>query len=291
LLDFAHMAYAAGVLVVHGPYSGQIAIRLAMDLRSDGIDARPIALETITENDWQQRLPGVTGLVIIYDGRTWIVEEVEAALRDIDPARPVVFARSGGNKLSPSFDLRFHSVALFDAPSFSYYQPRKGRGGRADVVGYLGGPFPVKDARKRGFAFLSYSSQDRTFIDATLVPTLASCDIGFFDYRFTDQLDERKLAHEIERRVKRCALIVEHISKNWPNSEYTVFEHRLAKQHRKPIIAATDRATPINEDAAIVCVLTEDLEANSRTLMQAIGIALQGTRYARLLRATDLLRS
>src|SRR5579862_9684730 len=151
------MAGLAGVLVIHGNRSEPIAIRLAMDLRSDGIPARPAALEKLGLGDWRQGLPGVTGVVIIYDGQTWITAEVEAALRAMHPTRPVVFARSQTSRFNPDFD-RFYVEPVFEAPTFSYYQPNDNRSGYARVVDYLGGRTPVRDSRKRGFAFLSYSS-------------------------------------------------------------------------------------------------------------------------------------
>lgn len=197
------MTGTTGVLVINGSKSEPIAIRLAMDLRSDGIPAHPVALEKLVSADWKGGLAAVSGLVIIYDGQTWITEDLEAALCDMHPIRPVVFARSRGSRFNPGF-LRFHVVPLFEGQTFSYYQPvGRNRAGYARVIDFLGGPTPVKDARKRGFAFLSYSSRDRRFVDELLVPALAACDIGFFDYRFTERLDERKLDDEIKRRIKR----------------------------------------------------------------------------------------
>jgi hypothetical protein len=97
--DRVCMAGFAGVLVIHGKKSEPIAIRLAMDLRSDGIPAHPAALEKIGPSDWQQGLPGVTGLVVIYDGQTWITADVEApSVRCTPPA--LSFSREAGPVVS-----------------------------------------------------------------------------------------------------------------------------------------------------------------------------------------------
>jgi hypothetical protein len=168
------MKCAPRVPVIYGPKSGPIAIRLAMDLRSEGIDAHPVALNTLAQDDWETLGSIVAGLVIVYDGQTFISEAIQSVLRKMHPHRPVVFVRSRTSRFFPDF-LEFHSVPLFEDRTFSYYQPhRKGRGGFADVIMYLGGGTKVKDHRRRGFAFLSYSSSDRVFVYEQLVPA-AGC--------------------------------------------------------------------------------------------------------------------
>src|SRR6267142_722138 len=133
----ATMGYPAGTLVIHGPTSRPIACRLAMDLRSEGIAAHPIALENLTVDDWQARFPASPGFVIVYDGRTWISEEIYGALREIHPMRPVVFVRSRTSRFAPEFE-QFYVVPLFEGQKFPHYQPhRKNRGGWADVVAFL----------------------------------------------------------------------------------------------------------------------------------------------------------
>jgi len=288
VLRETNVAYPEGVLVVHGPRSEPIAVRLAMDLRSAGISAHPTALEKLVPSDWQKRLPGVTGLVIIYDGQTWIVEDVEAALLDMHPDRPVVFVRSQPSRFNPDFQ-RFHVAPAFEAGTFSHYQPhQKHWGGYVSVIEYLSGKLPVKDARKRGFAFVSYSSKDRLFIDEVLVPALAACNIGFFDYRFTERLDERKLHEEIERRIKRCALIIACTSRDWHESKHTGLETRLAGKLGKPVVAVTRVGEPVPQEfTCTACVFTRDASRDSQELMKAVGAALSGTRAAKSLRAPD----
>jgi len=285
------MAGPAGVLVIHGSKSEPIAIRLAMDLRSDGIPAHPFALEKLEPTDWQQGLPAVTGLVIIYDGQTWINEDVEAVLSAIQQTgRPVVFGRSRTTRFNPDFELRFRKVVpLFEGLTFSYYQPHgRDRAGYARVVDFLGGPTPVRDSRKRGFAFLSYSSKDRRFVNELLVPALAACNVGFFDYRFTERLDERKLDYEIKRRIRRCALIIAHTSGNWSESNYTVLEARLAEELRKPIVGVTQLNEIVGwQSTRTACVFTRDSDWNSKELIKAIDGALAGTRALKLLRPPD----
>jgi hypothetical protein len=279
------MAGPAGVLVIHGSRSESIAIRLAMDLCSDGIPAHPTALEKLVPSDWREGLPAVTGLVIIYDGQTWITKDVEASLCAMHPMRPVVFARSQGSRFNPDF-LRFHVVPLFEGLTFSYYQPHgKSRTGYARVVDFLGGPMPVRDSRKRGFAFLSYSSKDRRFVDEHLVPALAGCNIGFFDYRFTERLDERRLEHEIERRIKQCAFIIAHRSANWDKSKFTDLEARLAQEHGKPIVAVSQLGEAVSRQLTrTACAFTSARDWNSKELLKAIEGALAGTRALKLLR-------
>jgi hypothetical protein len=286
--DRVCMAGFAGVLVIHGKKSEPIAIRLAMDLRSDGIPAHPAALEKIGPSDWQQGLSGVTGLVVIYDGQTWITADVEAALCAMHPTRPVVFARSRTSRFNPDFQ-RFYVVPVFDGQTFSYYQPNEDRSGYARVVDFLGGRVPVKDSRKRGFAFLSYSSKDRQFVNELLVPALARCNIGFFDYRFTERLNERRLDDEIQRRIKRCAVIIAHTSSNWDTSKFTDLEARLGGEHGKPIVGVSQQGEPVGGPLTrTACVFTENADGNSKALIKAINGALADTKALKLLRPADV---
>ncbi|GEM_PF-6675915 len=271
------MAFAAEALVLHGPTSGPIATRLAMDLRSDGIAARPLALDQLREQDWQARLAGATGLVIVYDSQTWITDVILDALREMHPARPVVVVRRGTRRLAPEFD-RFHVVPLFDEDTFSHYQPYDQEvGGYATVIQFLGGGTPARDSQRRGFAFLSYSGKDKQAINERLVPALAANDIGFFDYRFTERLDARKLPLQIERRIKQCALVLVYASSRWPGSEYTLLEKDLAQGLGRPIVAVEPEGDAVQLDVpATVCRFGRAGETDTAALSAAIHEALAG---------------
>jgi hypothetical protein len=246
-----------------------------MDLGSNSITARPVGLENLTTDDWATYLPSATGLVIVYDGQTPITERMQGVLHEMHPKCPVVFVRSRTSRFPPELFV-FYVVPLFEGRTSSYYQPhRKGRGGFADVIGFLGGGTPAKDTRRPGFAFLSYSSRDRPFVNEQLVPALAACNIGFFDYRFTERLNERNLKEEIERRIKRCALMVACTSGNWRNSKYAILECTLARKLGRPIVAVTPRreATALAFPAT-TCLFRGKPEADRVALKRAIGRAL-----------------
>jgi hypothetical protein len=248
-----------------------------MDLRSEGIAAHPIALENLTAEDWQDRIPASPGLVIVYDGQTRISEEIYGALCEIHPTRPVVFVRSRTTRFAPEFE-KFYVVPLFEGQKFPHYQPhRKGRGGWADVVAFLGGGTRPKDKRRRGFAFLSYSSKDRTFIDEQLVPALEACDIGLFDYQFTERLDEKKLEQELERGIKRCSFVIAYISANWRSSKVTTLESSLAQKLGRPVvsIAHLDDAAALGFPT-IPCKFMGELKSDVVALKEAIDKAIPG---------------
>jgi TIR domain len=273
------MKCAPTVPVIHSAKSGPIAIRLAMDLRSEGIEARPLALNTLAKDDWGNLGSTVAGLVIVYDGQTFISEAIQSVLRKMHPHRPVVFVRSRTSRFFPDF-LEFHSVPLFEDRTFSYYQPhRKGRGGFADVIRYLGGGTRVKDHRRRGFAFLSYSSSDRVVVYEQLVPALAACNIGFFDYRFTERLDERNLEHDIERHIERSAIVVAYASTNWWHAEWTDYERTVARKIGRPVLAVMlDDQDVANDFPLISCRFSSDPEAHKIEMQRAIRQAVP-TQY------------
>jgi hypothetical protein len=249
-----------------------------MDLRSEGIDAHPFARENLT-GDWLARFPDSTGFVVVYD-EGWINEEIFGPLSKIHPKPPVVFVRSGTRRFPPEFE-QFYVVSLFEGQRFPYYQPhRKNRGGWADVVGFLGGGTPPKDKRRRGFAFLSYSSRDRAFIENELVPALEACDIGFFDYRFTERLDEGKLEDELERGIRRCALVIAYTSANWGSSATTRLESLRAQQIGRPIISITSVADPALDFPTIPCQFKGDSKTDEVELKKAIHLALSASAFA-----------
>lgn len=267
------MPYPAGVPVVHGPTAKAIASRLAMDLRSDGIDAHPVELGEITDEEWYARLPGATGLVVVYDGRTSIVEPAYGALFSIHPDRPVVFVRSRPKRLAPAFE-GFSPVPLFDATGFSHYQPQDLSGYKL-VVEVLGIPKPAKDARRRGFAFLSYAGVDKEVVSERLVPALAANNIGFFDYRFTTRLNEVRLATNIERHIRRSALLILYATKNWQRSSYTMMERDLACELERPVVAVIPPfRKPRLGFHATRCSFGNDANGDAAALREAIEDAL-----------------
>jgi hypothetical protein len=275
------MGYPAGTLIIHGPTSRFIARRLAMDLRSEGIDAHPIAQENLTGDDWLARFRATPGFVIVHDW--WISQEILEALgeihRETDPKRPVVVVRSGTRRFPPELE-QFHVVSLFEGQRFPHYQPyRKNHGGWAYVTGFLGGGTRPKDKRRRGFAFLSYSSRDRTFINEKLVPALEACDIGFFDYQFTEHLDEKKLEHELERAIRRCALVIAYTSAHWRNSNTTTREGSLAQQIGRPIVSIAPVEVALGFPT-IPCQFRGDSKTNEVELKKAIQLALSASAFS-----------
>jgi hypothetical protein len=209
-----------------------------MDLRSDGIDAHPVELAKITDEEWRAKLPAATGLVVVYDGRTWIREPAYGALDAIySDRRPVVFVRSRTSRFAPDFQ-KFFVVPLFDTTSFSHYQPQ-GLSGYKLVVEAFGKPRPARDSRRRGFAFLSYAGRDKQAICDRLVPALEANNIGLFDYRFTARLNEAKLDANIERHIRRAALLILYATKSWTGSPHTLLERDLARKLQRPIVAVT----------------------------------------------------
>jgi TIR domain len=284
------MEAPAAVPVIHGERSWPIAVRLAMDLRSEGIEAIPAALKDLKPEEISNRFLAAAGLVIIYDGMTWITEQLQAALREVRATRPVVFLRSRTSRFAPGL-LEFHVVPIFEGQTFSYYQPHsKGRGGFADLVGFLGPHKRPTDRRRRGFAFLSYSSKDRAIVYERLVPALATCNIGFFDYRFTERLDERKLGREIERHIKSSAIVVAYVSATWRTDRHWIDRERtLAQQLSRPIVAVTAPGEEAKFDLQIVpCPLGSSLRTDSVRLERAIRKALNA---ATVLTQSDALRA
>lgn len=267
------MTCLSGFLVLHGPSAWAIATRLAMDLRSDGVQARPVGVERISAADWEARLPGVEGLVVVYDGRTWIQEPMYSALFAISPDRPVVFVRSRSSRFAPDF-MQFLVVPLFDDTTFNHYQPQ-GLSGYKLVVEALGIFRPPRDARRRGFAFVSYAGTDKQEVHERLVPALAANDVGFFDYRFTARLNERRLEREIERRVQRSAVLVLYATNRWPASPYTALERALAEEMGRPIVAVLPSDTDNSLDfGGTHCRFEGDAESNASALRSAIEQAI-----------------
>lgn len=263
-----------GTLVVHGTKSAPIAKRLAMDLSSGGIPARPLALGAISDSDWETNLPAVNSLVIVYDGQTQITDTMEKTLDKMHPTRPVVFVRTSTSRF-PDY-LNFHVVLACDMRGFSYYQSQRGRrGGIADVILFLGGGKRPRDSRRRGFAFVSYSSNDRAFINEGLVPALAACDVGFFDYRFTERLNERKLDDEIDRWIGQSAVVIVCASSSWPMSRYTRLEKTLARRNGRPIVAVFPPGDECElHFAAIHCRFRGMPDEDAAELGKAIEVAI-----------------
>src|SRR5262245_4900779 len=277
------MEQLTSVLVIYGEKSWPIAIRLAMDLRSEGFAATPIPLTELTPETRPERFSAAGGLVVIYDAMSqgWITEDMRAALLKVRSTKPVIFVRTRANRLAPEFGHYFESVSLFDTPTFSHYQPdQTGAGGFAEVGDrlrlHINAAAPT-DRRRRGFAFVSYSSADLPFVNEQLVPALAACGIGLFDYRFTARLDEPTLAQEIEREINRCAVVVAAASARWLTSEHTDLERQLARTIGRPIVAVMRPGEGMSFDFPIVpCGFSDGREANVSRLEQAITSALGG---------------
>ena len=265
--------YPAGVLDIHGPTARAIASRLSMDLRSDGIDAHPVAIDQVSNAEWTERLPGAKGVVVVYDGRTWIEEPAYGALFAIHPERRVVFVRSRTSRFAPDF-AQFPVVPLFDATEFSHYQPN-GLSGYKLVVEEFGVPKPAKGVARRGFAFLSYAGADKLQVSERLVPALALNEIGIFDYRFTARLNEAKLDREIQRHLRRSALLVLYATDKWPNSSYTLLERKLACEMKRPIVAVLPAVGAAHLDfPATRCCFGADPKDDAVLLRTAIEEAL-----------------
>ncbi len=254
-----------------------------MDLRSDGLGARPAAYQQILPEEWGRALPGPKGVIIVYDGGTDIRDPVYNALCTMHPKRPVVLVRSQTRRI-PVFLERFFVVSLFDnsefshfgTSDFSYYQPdpRTLSGYVRVRRAFLARAKRPKDSRRRGFAFFSYSGQDKAQVCERLVPALAANDIGFFDYRFSERLDHTKLLDEIERRVERCAVMVVYATTWWAGSQYTQLEVELAVSKGRPIVAVQP---PIGaarlEFPATPCTFGGGEEAEAKALREAIELA------------------
>jgi TIR domain len=218
--------------------------------------------------------PQAKGLVIVYDGRTWIESPAYEALVAIHPQRPVVFVRSRTKRFAPDIE-RFTPVPLFDTSTFSHCQPGDGvLSGYALVIEALGGAKPAQDTRRRGYAFISYAGPDKQAVCDRLVPALAANDIGFFDYRFTERLDESRLHEEIERRIGRCAVLVVYSTVRWRGSPYTTLELELASKMGKPCIAVLPKVESAPLASAVsACAFEEDSEGDRDALGRAVELA------------------
>jgi hypothetical protein len=265
----------AEIFVVHGPHSWPLAARLSMDLLSEGYEAAPMSLEQFRAPDRATLLARATGLVIMYDW--WLEESDVEVLHEFKKTRPVVFVRNRTQKIAPELT-PFHFVAIFDHPTYSYYQPVDGWGGYILLGEHFGVPRRPTDQRRRGFAFVSYVSTDRETVYEQVIPALAACRTGFFDYRYTERLKEEQLREEIGRNIRESRIVIAYASNTWRhlrNASITM-EVELARSFARPIVAVTSGAEAANIDRSMVrCVFGSDRDENARELASAMRQALE----------------
>jgi len=269
------------VFVVHGPQSWPLATRLALDLVSEGIEAAPMSLEEFRAPGRDVLLASARALVIMYD---WWLEPPDLDALERAKARySVVFARNGQRKVAPEI-AHFLNVGLFDGNTFSYYQPFEGTGGYRQLIEYLDLPSDAQtDRRRRGFAFVSYVSKDRTTVYGQVIPALWACRTGYFDYRYTERLNEARLDEELARTIKSCEVVVAFASRDWRTFEnpHIRKEFDLARELARPIVAVTASADGDESDASMIgCRFGPDRVENAQALETAIREALDGRARA-----------
>jgi hypothetical protein len=249
-----------------------------MDLVSEGIEAAAMSLEEFRAPGRDVRIAAVKGLVIMYD---WWVESADFdLLHQVRKTRPVVFARNRTQKVAPEL-MAFHVVAIFDDSTFSHYQPVDGWGGYVELTEFLGKPTEKPtDRRRRGFAFVSYVSKDRETVYAEVIPALAACRTGYFDYRFTERLKEDRLAQELERTIQASQIVLAYASSDWRRLENANIRDELdiARRLARRVVAVTTPADDGELDGSVVrCIFGPDREENGHrldlALSQALGIA------------------
>jgi hypothetical protein len=267
-------AAASKIVVVHGPRSWPLATRLAMDLMSEGFEAAPMSLEQFRGPDRDARLAAATGLVVMYDW--WVEPQDFEVLHECLKTRPVVFVRNRTQKVAPEL-APFGVVALFDTRTFSHYQPVDGWGGYVELTEHFGRPERPVDQRRRGFAFVSYVSADREPVYEQLIPALAACRTGYFDYRYTERLDEARLPQEIARVVRDSQVVVAYASHDWRSSRnvHIAMEVESARSHARPIVAVTPAADAAALDPSMIrCVFGSNRDENVRAMASALHRAL-----------------
>jgi hypothetical protein len=245
-----------------------------MDLVSDGLEAIPMSVTEFRASDRDARLAAAKGLVIVYD---WWIESADfEALHDVRKTRPVVFARNRTQKLAPEL-MPFGVVAIFDTTMFSHYQPLDGWGGYVELIEHFGRPERRTDRRRRGFAFVSYLSKNRETVYEHVIPALAACRTGFFDYRYTERLNEEQLDQELERTITASDVVVAYASDDWRtlDNENINKEVDQARVLGRPIVAVTTPADEADCDVSFVqCAFGPDRNENAAFLARALKNAL-----------------
>jgi len=263
------------IFIVHGPHSWPLAVRLAMDLISEGYEAAPMSLEQFRSPDRDARLAAARGLVIMYDW--WVDPPDFDVLHEVLKTRPVVFVRNRTQRVAPEL-APFGVVALFDSQTFSHYQPVEGWGGYIELTEHFGRPERPQDQRRRGFAFVSYISSDRETVYQQLIPALAACRTGYFDYRHTERLNEAQLGQEIERAIRNSQIVVAFASDEWRSGRNVniSMEVEAARSLARPIVAVTSEADSAVTDPSLVrCVFGADRDQNVGRLASALRRALE----------------
>jgi hypothetical protein len=245
-----------------------------MDFVSEGIEAAPMGLEEFRAADRDARLAAAAGLVIMYDW--WLGPEDFEVLDEIKKTRPVVFARNGQRKRARD-PMRFSEVYIFDDTTFSHYQPLEGWGGYVELIEHFDRPNPPTDQRRRGFAFVSYVTSNRETVYGNVIPALAACRTGYFDYRYTARLNEEQLEGELARTIESCHVVVAYASSDWrtmTNANIRM-ERELAQRFGRPIVAVMTPADAAAIDPSMVrCVFGPDRDENARGLQHAMHQAL-----------------
>jgi hypothetical protein len=238
-----------------------------------------VAHEELKADELDERFNAASAVLVIYD-EIWLSDEQIAALHRAHKSGHLAILVKRGMRKVPSDLYGLLEVPAMDVNGFSYYQPDRGTGGIANIVRYLGKPRKKpKDRSRRGFAFVSYSSVDRETVHRRLIPALAACRIGFFDYRFTERLREKVLEEEIARHIAKCEVVIACASLTWrqPGTRFIEMERMLARNRGLPLVAAraADDAGPIDYPLTVEFVLDDDHQINTARLDEAVSRAIQ----------------
>jgi len=230
--------------IVHARADRSIALRLLGDARSLGVSGVLVAPGE-TPEECAARRAELRGLLLVHTGSVWWSDAQLAEVAERIAAGGIVaVARMTESKYPPP--LAGLPVLLLSGRRYQT-DPAFLRPGHTFVAEAFGvGPDPGGEAR-RGYVFVSYrgkQTDDVAWVANGIVPALAEQGFGLFDYRATEELDERHILAEHDRWLERCAAFLVVATDNWHSSKYTRYELRTARALGRPVIAVRRASAP-----------------------------------------------
>ncbi len=127
----------------------------------------------------------------------------------------------------------------------------------------------VPEPANKGYAFLSYISEDADFIDK-LKDFLETRGYAFWDYRESERDYNTELYRELESKIEEAAVFISVLSDAWRKTLWTAREYVYAEEAKVPVFVVQakplDRPVPILLNLRTRIDMSKDFNAGIKKL-------------------------
>jgi hypothetical protein len=253
----------ASVFVAYASLDASVADELAALLERGGMRCWQATRDIAAGAEWAMAIRDAihdASIVVVIISKAavasaYVARELELATAANKPIIPVAVPSFDRSNLNHELSFLLAGLQWFE---WSKLQKRR----LVEVIRGLTGsehrsdaqplpPKPRSAAPAKGYVFISYSSQDKDFIDK-FKTIIKRRNYGYWDYSESQRDYHSALYKELEQRIEGAAAFICIVSDSWRDSEWPAAEYLYARDAQIPVFVLI--AKPLTRPVPILLI-------------------------------------